>query len=291
MKRCALAIIVVFSFSAAVSAATPEALFAAGKQAMTRGDAEAAVDLFEQAIEQRPNDANYHLWLANAYGTSARKTSNIFKQASLARKAKASLERAVEIDPNNLEARFGLLNFYQVAPGIMGGSDARARVQALEIRKRDSLAGHRAFAAIYARDKNLAAAHKELEDAIREQPKAAKPHYFYAVQLASEKNYKDAFEHFEAAERLDPSFMPTYFRLGWLAVQSGSNYGRGEEAMRKYLAYSPTEEEPSHARTWYWLGQLYEKLGKKAEARQSYQASLKLAPGTKEVIDALKRVS
>ena len=42
---------------------------------------------------------------------------------------------------------------------------------------------------------------------------------------------------------------------------------------------------------WYWLGQINEKQGHKAEAKQMYATSLKLAPGAKDVTEALKGVS
>lgn len=291
MKRIALSVLAVALAAGVPAAPTPESLLAAGRQAMIRGEGEKAAELFEQAIKLRPNDSNYHLWLANAYGSMALQTKNPFKMASLGKKSKAALERAVQLDPNNLDARMGLLDFYDIAPGLMGGDDEKARQQAEEIRKRDGLAGHRAFARIYARDKKLDAAHKEYEDAIREDPTSAKPHMYYAIQLGGEKNYKGASEQLEAAARVESTFMPTYFQIGRLAVLSMSNYGRGEESLKKYLAYTPAENEPSHIRAWFFLGQLYEKLGKKAEAKQSYQAALKLAPGAKDVMAALKRVS
>ena len=60
--------------------------------------------------------------------------------------------------------------------------------------------------------------------------------------------------------------------------------------MKKYLAYRPKNDEPSLARAHYWLGAIYEKAGKKAEARASYAASLKINPNQKDVDAAMKRV-
>ena len=65
----------------------------------------------------------------------------------------------------------------------------------------------------------------------------------------------------------------------------------GEETLRAYLTHRPAEDEPSHARTHYWLGLLYEKQGRKADARANYAASLKLNPSSADVKDAMKRVS
>jgi Tfp pilus assembly protein PilF len=84
--------------------------------------------------------------------------------------------------------------------------------------------------------------------------------------------------------------MPAVFQIGHLAALSGQNLARGEESLQKYLAYKPSGEEPGHHRTHYWLGMIYEKQGKKAEAKAHYDASLKLRPGQKDVGEALKRV-
>jgi cytochrome c-type biogenesis protein CcmH/NrfG len=290
MRRIIVAALLLL-LAASAHAANPETVFTAARAAMSRGETDKATELFEQAVKLRPNDANYQLYLANAYGTQAQQTKNPFKQASLAKKAKAALERAVQLDPNNIEGRLGLLDFYDIAPGFMGGSDDKALQQAQEIKKRDSLAGHRAFARLYTRDKKLDLAHKEFEVAIREQPNSAKPYFYYALQLGfSEKNYKGALEQLETAARLEPAYMPTYFRIGYFSVVGSMNYARGEEALKKYLTHMPAENDAPHNRTWYWLGQIYEKMGKKADAKQAYTTSLKIA-GAKEVAEALKRVS
>ncbi len=61
-------------------------------------------------------------------------------------KAKAELERAIQLDPNLIAARFALLEVYVSARAFVGGSESGALEQATEIRKRDAIDGHRAFA-------------------------------------------------------------------------------------------------------------------------------------------------
>lgn len=274
----------------AVAAQTPEALFNSGRQALRQGDYEKSAGLLERAVKQQPSNADYHFWLGNAYGSLAQRAS-LFKQPGLAKKTKAEFQRAVQLDPNHLEARFGLLDYYSIAPGFMGGDMNKAVEQATEIRKRDSLAGHRAFARVYTRQKKPELARKEWIAAVTEQPNSAKARYFYSGYLVNEKNYKGALDEIEAALRIDPTYMPAYYRLGQVAGIAGTNLGRAEEALKKYLAYQPTDEEPSLASAWYWLGTIYEKEGRKAEAKQSYQNALRLRPGVKDFTEALKRVS
>jgi tetratricopeptide (TPR) repeat protein len=127
---------------------------------------------------------------------------------------------------------------------------------------------------------------------VRANPKSAKAHVLFGNFLAgNDKNWKSALHEYESALQLDPAFMVAHLRIGQLAVSSGSNYARGEEALRKYLAYTPTDKEPGHAAAWYTLGMLQEKQGKKADAKASFSKGLKLAPGDKTLTEALKRVS
>ena len=261
-----------------------------GRAAMTRNDAETASGLFEKAVAQNPKSAEAHYWLGSAYGSMAQKAS-IFSQASLASKTREEFEKAVELDPNHLDARMGLLQYYTMAPGFMGGSYDKAFAQAAEIKKRDPLMGHRAAAFIYSHQKKTDEAKKEYADEVKEFPKSPRAHLDLGMHFVSDKNYKAGGDEIETALKLDPAFMPAYFRVGQLAVLSDGNLVHGEEMLRKYLAYTPKEDEPSLARAHYWLGRIFEKQGKKAEAKASYATSLKLNPNQKDVAEALKRVS
>ncbi|HEX6161291.1 MAG TPA: tetratricopeptide repeat protein, partial [Thermoanaerobaculia bacterium] len=213
------------------------------------------------------------------------------QQPGLAKKTLAAYEKAVQLDPNNIEARFGLIDYYLRAPAAMGGSHEKAMQQAAAIRKRESLAGHRAYARIYMRQKKTELARKELVEAVREQPRSAKAHYFLGNFLVNEKNYAGAVHEYEMAVKLDPGYMPAWFRLGQSIAQTRTNYHRGEEALRKYLNHKPSWDEPQHVGAWYWLGQLYEKQGKREAARSAYINAQRLAPGEKDIAAALKRVS
>jgi tetratricopeptide (TPR) repeat protein len=133
-------------------------------------------------------------------------------------------------------------------------------------------------------------ARKEYVDGVREHPNSARAHYLLGGFMMNEKNWPVSLRELDAALKLDPAFMPAYFRIGQHAALSGSNYTRGEEMLRKYLTHKPALFEPGLAGAWYWLGQLQEKQGKKADARASFTTALKLAPGDKDVTAALKRV-
>jgi tetratricopeptide (TPR) repeat protein len=188
-----------------------------------------AADVLEKAIAQTPKNAEAHYLLGAAYGNLAQKAS-IFGKASLATKAQNELETAVQLDPNHLEARLALVQYYMLAPPFMGGGEEKAIAQANELRKRESFHGHRAWAFIYNVQKKTDLARKEYLDAVREQPSSPKAHISLAIFHIGEKNYAGAATEAETAVKLDPNYMPGWFWVGRAAVSAGTNYPRGEEA-------------------------------------------------------------
>lgn len=290
MRKVSLTLVISFLVSLPLLGATAAGHAAAGRAALDRDEHQKAADLFEKAITLEPKNAEYHYLAGAAYGDLAQR-AGLLSKASLATRTRAAFEKAVELDPGHTQARFGLISYYLLAPSFLGGGEDKALAQAAELKRRDALDGHRAFARIYSHQKKPDLARKEFVDGVREQPNLARAHYLLGVFLMSEKNWPVALRELDAAVTLDAAYMPSYFRIGQHAARSGSNYARGEEMMRKYLAHKPAKDEPALADSWYWLGQIQQKQGKKAEARSSYTTALKLAPGDKDIIKALEGVS
>jgi tetratricopeptide (TPR) repeat protein len=283
------AALVVMALASSVCAQTAQ--IQQGRAAVNRGENDAAIAILEKAVAQYPNSADAQFALSVAYGSKAQQ-SGILAMASYGPKAKAACEKAVALNPRHVEARFGLVQFYTMAPAMMGGSHETAFEQAKEIKAIDPLMGHRAYAFIYAQQKKLDLAKKEYTEAIREQPDSAKAHTYLGQYLANvEKNYSAAYAALQAAMKVDSSHMPAVYHLGRVAALGGINLPSGEEALKKYLAYTPKEDEPTLASAHYYLGSIYEKTGKKLEAQQSYEATLKLNRTHKQATEALKRVS
>jgi len=275
----------------AVTASAQAPQIEQGRAALGRGDNDGAITVLEKTVAQYPKSAEAHFALAGAY-LGKIQTNGMLAAATYAPKAKAELEATVALDPRHVDARLGLVQFYAGAPEMMGGSFDKALEQAKAIQPVDPLVGHRAFAFIYSQQKHPDLAKKEYLDAIQEQPKSPKPHSYFGLYLANvEKNYAAAFAEFDAALKLDPKYMPAFYHLGRTAALADTNLARGEESLKKYVGYAPKENEPPLARAHYYLGAVYEKEGKKAEAKQSYETALKLNPTLKEASEALKRVS
>ena len=116
------------------------AAFQLGKKALEQNDAKAAVEFLEKAVSLDPRSSEYYDWLGKAYGTQAEKASKL-KQPFLAKKTKSAWEKAIALDPDNIEARQDIILYYLAAPGFLGGSKEKARAQALEIKRRSPFRG------------------------------------------------------------------------------------------------------------------------------------------------------
>jgi len=92
------------------------------------GDWDRGIAACEQATVLAPDNATYHMWLGRIYGEKA-DNSNFLAAAGLAKKVRSEFERAVQLSPDNVDARTDLAEFYLEAPGIVGGGRDKAEAQ------------------------------------------------------------------------------------------------------------------------------------------------------------------
>lgn len=267
------------------------ALYYLGRIADAQDRSGEAVDWFEKAVKQEPNNALYHFWLGNALGDEAQKASKL-RQPFLARRVKSEFERAVALDPALLEPRLGLVSFYSMAPGIVGGSMEKAQEQADEIVKLNPLRGHLAHASLAQRRKDLAAEEAAYTAATAAAPDSAQGYYSLAAFYRRQSRWADAFATYERLQAAKPDEALARAAWGFTAAQSGTQMEKGEREIKFFLANQPADVAPQNvAGAHFRLGQIYEKTGRKDQARQEYGETLKLNPQhaeAKKALDALK---
>jgi tetratricopeptide (TPR) repeat protein len=261
-----------------------------GRVLLAQGEVDRATEWMAKSVALEESNAEYHLWLGRAYGSAAMRAS-VLKQPGLARKVKKEFERASQLDPDNLEARFGLIEYYSRAPGVMGGSRKKAEEQAREIRKRNALEGYRAFGRLAEHAKDFDQALREYGRAAAEFPDQAGPSYWIGALHAGNKEYAKAFEIYEKLLEKDPRPMAACYEIGRVAVLSGQRLERGEECLKLYLQHDPLPDEPTLASAHYRLGLIYEKKGSRDLARREYSAAIALEPFEPEAREALKKIS
>lgn len=261
-----------------------------GRVLLAQGEVDRAAEWMARSVALEESNAEYHLWLGRAYGSAAMRAS-VLKQPGLARKVKKEFERASQLDPDNLEARFGLIEYYSRAPGVMGGSRKKAEEQAREIRKRNALEGYRAFGRLAEHAKDFDQALREYGRAAAEFSDQAGPSYWIGALHARNKEYAKAFAVYEKLLEKEPRPMAACYEIGRVAVLSGQRLERGEECLKLYLQHDPQPDEPTLASAHYHLGLVYEKKGSRNLARREYSAALALEPSQPEAREALKKIS
>jgi len=266
-----------------------EAAFYLGRIYLVEDSLAKSVKYLKEAVVLDGNNSENHHWLGIAYGQKAQK-AGLLKKAGLAKKMKKEIERALELDPDNVDAHFSLMQYYLYAPGFMGGSMEKAREQAEEIKKRASQQGHRAFVLIYEKEKKYDLAEKEYLAMIDADPKNLDLRYEIGYGYQRTEQYDKAFRIFETILKMNPEEMNAYYQIGRTAAFSGSNLSRGEQCLKKYLQTPPGKNNPSFAWAHYRLGMIYEKGGKRDLAKQEYQVALSYDVNLEEVKKALKRL-
>jgi tetratricopeptide (TPR) repeat protein len=256
--------------------------YCVGRIAYAQGQSNKAVDWFEKALDRDVSVSAYHLWLGNALGEEAQKASKL-RQPFLARRVKSEFETAVRLDPRNIDARHGLIQFYSVAPGVMGGSMAKAKEQAAEIGKLNRMRGHLELAALLEKEKDVAGAERELGAALTAASDSAAPYYALANFHARQQHWDVVFETLDHLMKARPDEMSAKLSYARVAYLSGQNLERGELEAKSWLAAPPADASPvltsaAHTR----LGAIYDKQGRLDEARREYEKGLELNPRNEE---------
>ncbi len=308
--------VVLLIIASSLAAQTPEELFKQGKYddakkvfaervAKDRNDANAlfymgriaeeqdkyneAVDWYEKALKLNDTSATYHFWLGSATGALAQRASRI-KQPFLARKVKAEFERASQLDPKMLDPRLGLVDFYTMAPGFMGGSVEKAHQQADEIKKLHPYRGQYAEARIAQKQKNVEAEGKAFEAALAAAkiaaPDSLTPWYWLANYYRRNSRYDESFALYDSIMKKKPDEVPVHASYGVVAALSGKNLERGERELKFYLEHPPKEvNDATISFVRYHLGLIYEKTARKDAAKAEYTEAVRL---NKDNADAKK---
>jgi tetratricopeptide (TPR) repeat protein len=121
-----------------------------------------AVKECEQAVNLDRQNSTYHLWLGRALGEKASRAS-FLNAYSLAKRTRAEFELAVLLNPRNAEALTSLGEYYEQAPGIVGGGLGKAENVAAQLEKVDAARAHELRARIAEQRKDYGSAEREFK--------------------------------------------------------------------------------------------------------------------------------
>ncbi|MEO8191390.1 MAG: tetratricopeptide repeat protein [Acidobacteriota bacterium] len=271
-------------------ASDPRAAEFLGRVFFEENEPQRAVQWLEKACALDPRSAEHSYWLGRALAQQAIRGS-MLTRASLAGRIRRAFQRSVDLDPENMEARTGLIEFYLRAPGFMGGSVARAKSEAEEVRRRDALRGHRAMARVYEQQRLWDSAAAEYRKAIAESPSSREPYIWMERSAIDRRDWDGAFRGMDRLLEVFPRDAVPLYEIGRIAAISGRQLDRGEACLRRYLAGPPPKDpEPSVALAHARLAQIAERRGDREAARREAGQALRIDPGILEAREIAARV-
>ena len=187
-----------FFGAGADAAENANALHLQARELLRRQQVSAAVAQFERAAAAEPRSSKHRQWLARALGLQTAQ-KGIGAGLTGVSRVKAEFEKAIELDPNNLEARHDLAVLYKVVPRIFGGSTAKAAEQVEIIRQRSPALATQIEADFLARDKKPKEALALLEQSVRLDSSRPRPHVSMAVLYQNLKDWDRAFAALDRA--------------------------------------------------------------------------------------------
>ena len=252
-------------------------------------DWDRGISACEQAVYLDPQNSKYSLWLGRVNGEKADRSSFV-SAPGLAKKARESFERAVELDQKNVEARLDLGEFYAEAPGIIGGGRDKAYRQADLIMPLSAPMGHWLLARIAEKEKDPAKAEREYRAEIA----ATNGSVRGWLDLANFLMYAHRYDEMEQAlnhQEIALIDHPDSLMFGAnLLLRSRRDYPLAVRLMRRYLGGRLVEDAPAF-KAHTILGEILEKQGDRQGATQEFRAALALFQDYSRAKDDLKRLA
>ncbi len=253
------------------------------------GKIDEAVAEGESLTTTTPDDAGAWYWYARAQGRKAM-VASVFSRVGAAKASKAGYEKAVALDPNLLEARYDLMQYFVLAPGFVGGDDDLAREQAKAIAAIDPAWGHLAAGFIAEKlDEDLTTAEREYLAAARSGERMAK------LQLSAfyfgRDRWNDARQFWTAERAAHPEDPIAGYFLGRLALEDGVDRETGLAGIESFIAAGQFPREIPAAVAHWRRALLLEQLDRKDEARAAIAKARELLPAHEGIAKDFERLN
>jgi hypothetical protein len=246
------------------------------------GDRVSPPALAEKAVRLDPGVARYHRQFAEVQGLIAQH-AGIFQQIGIGRRFRKEIDEALRLDPRDAQAMRDLIEYYLVAPGIVGGDVKKAEAVAQRIAAIDACPGFLAEARIAEWRKDSAEQQRMLRSAADVRPPSYKAqmaaaeffltpahrdeagaeaaarvalsidsgqagaYCVLAAIYAGRANWSALDELLLSAAQAVPDDLAPYFRAAERLLADGRDPARAERYLHIYIAQEPEGNEPTLA--------------------------------------------
>jgi tetratricopeptide (TPR) repeat protein len=202
-----------------------------------------ATEALEKAMAAEPGNSGYALWLGRAFGRRA-ETSSPFTAPGYASKTRQYFEKAVQLDPRNLDALTDLFEYYLEAPGFLGGGLDKAAATASRIAQVDAAEGHTAQAKLAEKKKEYGAAEQFFRRAVESAPHQAGRLVDLARFLIRRGRDREAEQTFAKADAIAPNNPKLLYERAEAYIRNGRNPELARELLQRYLNSTLTADDP-----------------------------------------------
>lgn len=194
-----------------------------------------------RATELEPRSADY---LAD-YGGTELMIADRDRSLPAALRGRSALEAAVLLDPDDVDTRQLLFEFYLQAPWPLGS--AKRAAEHLE--------------AIRGKKPGLGAA--------------------LSARLSTNRgDFGKAFQICEGLLAADPDDYTALHEYGWCALSSGQNLQRGIDCLKRAAGLrAPSPASPQPGKLWWLIGELHLKQDRREDAVSAFAQSVAFDPG------------
>jgi tetratricopeptide (TPR) repeat protein len=259
------------------------------------GDWKNGLEQAERAVSEMPDDADAQLTYAVALRTKMDSVSKVRAMWSLG-KYKGALERALEIEPDNVDARTEEIGYLTYAPGIAGGDKTRAQERIHELERLDFKQAMQMQVQLSRTMDDDDGWVLAMERLVRHDPRDEDARFQLAIVYIRLERFTDADPLLRKLENSDDrrTSLGATYQIGRSRVVGEYQVDQGVAQFERYLASlgeAPPEGLPSRAAAHLRLGEGLSLVGRVDEARLSLEQALRLDPEMKEAKQALARLS
>ncbi|MCT8338732.1 tetratricopeptide repeat protein [Flavobacteriaceae bacterium TK19130] len=245
-----------------------------------------ALEYYEPLVQQYPKNANYHFKVGGVLGMKA--LENKLAAITIIDDIKFHFEKAAELDPNHIDARWALVEFYMQLPGIFGGSERKAEKYAAQLQKISAVDGYLAKGYIAEYNDREADAERYYKQAIRV---GGSPHTYEKLSNLYEKQNRGEDALATTAESLQKHKRNRLnYQIGKIVAQYKLNAEKGIAALLAYIENYTIRDGVPKDWAYYRLAQIYKNIGNKQKALQWIDKALASRPDFDEAQDEKEEI-
>lgn len=269
--------------------ATPEGYYWRVRLAVLARDRAAAERLLEAGLASYPQSSLLVLQHSTLRSEGFDEVGTVGR-VRLAREVRDGMARAVELDPNSIPARLGLVLFYLNAPRMVGGGVDRAQPHLDFIRERSPMDYFDLQAA-------LAMGRGEMEIALAQfqQATAADPErrtrFEHALTLVRLERFDEARPLLNAIVERFPQHAGAVYQLGRISALDERELDAGIAALKRFLELPAWPMDPPAAAAWWRIGQLHQHRSDLEPARAAFAQALAEDPDFGPASEALSTLT